>query len=283
MHIQSGLLLLEESLSGLPEAEQKIAKYILENPERFITLSITEVAEECGSSIAAVVRLCKRLGINGYKDLKIRVTWDISKNKDTKTFLHIEPGLSAEEISRSIVHNNEKVMEAILQMINVDDLVEAAKRIYHSERVDIYGVGASGIVALDLYQKLLRIGIRCSYTPDTHLQITSACGLTEKDCVVAISYSGETPPVIQALNEAKKSGAYTISLTRFGNNTISGLSDLKLYVPFAEPLIREGAMTSRISQLVMIDIIFSIMASNHSKNILSRLERTSEALKPKRD
>ncbi len=283
MHIQSGLLLLEESLSSLPEAEQKIARYILENPERFITLSITEVAEECGSSIAAVVRLCKRLGINGYKDLKIRVTWDISKNKDTKTFLHIEPGLSAEEISRSIVHNNEKVMEAILQMINVDDLVEAAAKIYNAERVDIYGVGASGIVALDLYQKLLRIGIKCSYTQDAHLQVTSACGLTEKDCAVAISYSGETPPVVQALMEARKSGAYTISLTRFGNNTISSISDLKLYVPFAEPLIREGAMTSRISQLVMIDIIFSIMASRHSKNILSRLERTSEALKPKKD
>ncbi|NOY08544.1 MAG: MurR/RpiR family transcriptional regulator [Spirochaetes bacterium] len=279
MNLEGGLVLLEESLHGLPGAEKKVAQYILNNPEKFIKENITDTAKESGSSIAAVVRLCKRIGIGGFKDLKLRVTWDISSNRKIKTFLHIEPGLSIEEIADTIVHNSKKVMDAILKMLNFKAIDTAAEKIFNADRLDVYGVGASGIVALDLYQKLLRIGIKCMYNPDSHLQLTSACSLQKSDCAVAISYSGETPIVLKSVEEAGKSGAFTIGITRFGKNPISSIVDLNLPVPFTEPLLREGAMASRLSQLIIVDILFSVIASRNSGIILDYLKRTSEALK----
>ena len=216
MNLEGGLVLLEESLHELPVAEKKVAKYILNNPESFIKANITEVSEKSGSSIAAVVRLCKRIGVGGFKDLKLKVTWDISSNSKVKTFLHIEPGLSIKEIADTIVHNSKKVMDAILKLLDFASIQTAAEKIFNSDRIDIYGVGASGIVALDLYQKLLRIGVKCMYSPDSHLQLTSACGLRKGDCAVAVSYSGETPIVLKPVEEAKKSGAFLIGITRFG-------------------------------------------------------------------
>ncbi len=280
MHIQGGLILLKEYLESLPEAEKKVARFILENPEDFIRLSITEVAKKCSSSVAAVVRLCKRLGIDGFKELKIRITWDLSKGKETKPSIKIEPGLSVAEISKSIIYNNRIILDAILNIIDVKKFETATERIFKADRIDIYGVGASGVVAMDLYQKLLRIGMKCSYSADMQLQITSACGLDSNDCAIAISYSGETPSVVKAINEAKVSGAYTISITRFGTNKVSEIADLNLYVPFVEPILREGAMTSRISQLIIIDILFSILASRHPESFLASLNRTAEVLKP---
>ncbi len=279
MNLEGGLVLLEESLHELPGAEKKVAKYILNNPEKFIKENITDTAKESGSSIAAVVRLCKRIGIDGFKDLKLRVTWDISSNRKTRTFLHIEPGLSIEEIADTIVHNSKKVMDAILKMLDFKAIDTAAEKIFNADRIDVYGVGASGIVALDLYQKLLRIGIKCMYNPDSHLQLTSACSLQKSDCAVAVSYSGETPIVLKSIEEAGKSGAFTIGITRFGKNPISSIVDLNLPVPFTEPLLREGAMASRLSQLIIVDILFSVIASGNSGTILHYLKRTSEALK----
>ena len=279
MNLEGGLVLLEESLHELPVAEKKVARYILDNPEDFIKANITDVAEKSGSSIAAVVRLCKRIGIGGFKDLKLKVTWDISSNRKVKTFLHIEPGLSVKEIADTIVHNSKKVMDAILKMLDFKSIETAAEKIFYADRIDVYGVGASGIVALDLYQKLLRIGVKCMYSSDSHLQLTSACGLKKGDCAVAVSYSGETPIVLKSVEEAKKSGAFTIGITRFGKNPISSAVDLNLPVPFTEPLLREGAMASRLSQLIIVDILFSVIASGNSKAILKHLKRTAEAVK----
>ncbi|MQY76555.1 MAG: hypothetical protein GH155_02905 [Spirochaeta sp.] len=157
MTLQGGLILLEEIVEDLPSAEKRAAQFILKNPYRVVLLNITQLAQESGSSIAGVVRLCKRLGMHGFKELKLRVTWEISKNPEEKKFLSIEPGHSIGNIARSVVHNSEKVLDSVLKMLDVSSLDQAAKAILKAERVDIYGVGASGIVAADLYQKLFSL------------------------------------------------------------------------------------------------------------------------------
>jgi len=257
MNLQGGLVLLQEMLDDLPAAEKRVAQYILENPKRFVSLSITQLAEECGTSAAGVVRLCKRLRMAGFRELKLRITLDVSQNLGSQRVLHIEPGVT----------------------IDTASIERAATRILLARRVDLYGVGASGVVARDLYQKLLRVGIECSFDPDGRMQITSACNLNEGDAVIAISYSGETKVVNAAVEEAKNSGATTISVTRFSQNSLASSSDINLFVPSMEPLIREGAVSSRIAQFVVGDILFSAVASRQTGNLLKRLTRTRDALR----
>jgi len=279
MKSQGGLIFLKEILSDLPEGEKRIATYILKNPERVLDLNITELAKSCGGSAAGVVRLCKRLSVGGYRELQLRITSDIySKKQAADETFHLVQGLSAKEIIRSVIHNNRKAMDEILSMIDEDAMKKAADVIMKAGRIEIFGVGASGMVALDLYQKLQRLGINSSYNFDSHLQITASCGLTAKDAAVAISYSGETAEVLKATQEAKKSKALVISLTRFGQTPISELVDIKLFIPSTEPLVREGAMASRIAQLTVVDILFSIIVSRNTKSAFSHLERTLEAV-----
>ncbi len=283
MKLQGGLILLKEILEDLPFAEKKVALYVLNNPMKVVELNITQIAKACGSNVAGVVRLSKRLGMKGFRELKLRVTCDVSQHNETKRFLHIEPGFTIEEISHSIVHNSKEVLDNILKILDIDSIEAAAGRLLSSKRIDIYGVGASGIVAQDLFQKLLRIGMICSYNPDTHLQLTSACGLGDSDTAIAISYSGETNAVIMAVREAKKSNAFTVSITRFGINRLAEICDINLFVPSTEPLFREGAMASRIAQLVVVDILFSVIASRGSNKVPEYLTRTMNALKQKRN
>ena len=110
---------------------------------------------------------------------------------------------------------------------------------------------------MDFYYKLSRINKRCIAHSDTHLQITSSALMEKGDIAIAISYSGETKEVIKCAENAKKAKVPVIAITKASiNNTLADISDIVLQVPFVEKTLREGAMSSRISQLSIIDMLF---------------------------
>jgi len=279
MNLSGGLVLLQEVLADLPAAEKRIAEYILANARHVVTLTITELASSCDASAAGVVRLCKRLHMKGYRELKLRVAMDLSQESDSRPLLRLGPGTSARQIIDSIIHNNDVSLSDLRKVLDSSVIETAADKMARARRVDIYGAGASGIVAMDLYQKLLRIGLSCFYDSDGHMQITSACTLTAEDVAVAVSYSGETGTTVAAAAEATASGATVISITRFSENALASMAPVNLFVPSTEPLMREGAMSSRITQLVVIDILFTAVATRLSDRIYTSLARSRNAVR----
>jgi DNA-binding MurR/RpiR family transcriptional regulator len=71
-------------------------------------------------------------------------------------------------------------MEAV-----VDALVRA-------RRVQLIGIGASGLVAMDMAQKLTRIGMWCHASTSEDDALVQASLLEVGDVVIAFSHSGET-------------------------------------------------------------------------------------------
>lgn len=278
MKLQSGLVILKESLHTMSTGEKQIANFILKEPQKLMVLNISELAIECGGSPAGIVRLCKRLNMKGYKELKLRIAMDISREQDRTGSSSTRKDLSPGELQSAIIENHIVALQSIESVLDVEALQEASRIILNSRRIDIYGLGASGIVGQDLYQKLCRIGLSVTYVGDSHMQITSACSLSERDCFLAISYSGETREVIKAVQEAVKNGVPSISLTRYGANTLEELCRINLFTPMNESLIREAAMTSRIAQLTVIDILFSMISSADPGRFQDNLNTTRQAL-----
>jgi DNA-binding MurR/RpiR family transcriptional regulator len=153
-------------------------------------------------------------------------------------------------------------------------LKKAVRVLQQARQIDIYGVATSGIVAQDLYQKLVRIGKRTNMFTDSHMQITSAATLAEGDAVLAISYSGETPEIIDALRCAKERGATVISLTKYGPNKLASLSHIQLFTSTLEAGIRRGDMASRIAQLYVVDILFTGLLSTSFDEYVPKLEES---------
>lgn len=278
MNLQGGLLLLQEVLNDLPASERKVAQFILNNPKHFIALSITELAEESGTSAAGVVRLCKRLRMSGFRELKLRITMDVSQSTESQESLQIQPGASLEDIAKSLVHNNEVILHDILKTLDLSSARTAVDIIASARKIDIYASGSSSIVAHDLSLKLLKLGLSSSYHPDTHFQIASACGLTEQDLAVAISYTGENRGVLAAVREAMKARAKTVSITRFSQNSLASMCDINLFVPSTEPLLKQGGIVSRIALMLITDILLAGAASLESRGFVHTLVKSREAL-----
>ena len=155
----------------------------------------------------------------------------------------------------------------------------AADKLFRAQRVDLYAMAASNLVAQDAQQKFMRINKRVTAYSDPHLQLSSASTLTPSDVAIALSWSGETREVLEAAELAKLNGAFLIAITRFGKVSLASYADVHFGLSAPEMAIRSGAMSSRIAQMTMIDILFTCVVSHHYQETAPYLERTRQVMR----
>jgi len=278
-----GVALLREILDSCTESERKIAEYLVANPKTAVFCTIAELARQADTNPPAVIRLCKRANLSGYRELQILLTRDLYSAPDNGAeepppAFELDSGQSVEVIAKTIVSRTTDAIERVLSLINTDAVENATAAILGARSVAIFGVGASANVAYDLYQKLSRIGIPCSFAFDADVQISVACGMTPADAAIAVSYSGKSAHTIAIAEEAKRSGARLIGLTSVGQSTLSKLADIVLNVPATEPIMRTSASLSRATQLVMVDILYATVICRSIGHSIPLLERSLKAV-----
>lgn len=80
-----------------------------------------------------------------------------------------------------------------------------------------------------------------------------------------------------AAEQLRKNKVPIISLTMDSDNTIRQLSSIHLSVPASERIYRQGASTSRINQLAVIDMLYSLMVSRNLDASIEAIEQTMAA------
>jgi len=276
--LKGGLRLIKETIDTISPSERLAAQYILENPEKMVGMTVSELAEASGASQSAVIRLCKSLGLKGYQDLKLRVAGDLQNPTPGEEYQEISPTSDMKTIIASVSNNNVYSINETLNILDPEKMEEAVRLLEKAGRIDFYGTGASQLVAQDAQHKFMRINKTCTAYSDTHLQLTSAVTLTENDVAVAFSHSGETIQVIECIKAAKENGAKTIGITRYGANTIGHLVDVHIETLSTESDIRSAATSSRIVQLNIVDILYIAVAGHSYNESLAYLNKSRKAI-----
>ena len=267
------LVRIQEMADSLSPKEQLIAQYIAANPNSVVNMSIDELAAQCSVSIATVVRLCKTLHFSGFKDLCRNLCCDLStvSNDD---FEDIRPGDDLETVVRNICVSSVRAIENTVAVSTNEALHQAVDALCMAKRIDFYGVGTSGLVALDAGGKFARINKVVISHADPHNQMLSAATLKQDDVAVLISYSGETTDMLNLAREIQKQGTTIITLTKYSKNSLAALADINLYCVSTETLQRSGAMSSRIAQFTMIDILYASVCTRSFNEIKPHLDRS---------
>jgi DNA-binding MurR/RpiR family transcriptional regulator len=273
-----GLKMLQNMLGQLPASERKIAQFILENPQSILNSTVNDIGVQAKTSGAAVIRLCKSLGLNGFQDLKVRIAGDLVKPAE-QGYRDIEPGESYFSIVQKTTSNSIQSIRDSAEIINYEELERAVQTLLSAQNVHFFGIGASNIIAKDAQQKFLRIQKNATAFTDTHLVATLIANAKEEDVVFAISHSGETAEVIKVISLAKERGVKTISLTKYGQSTVASIADIKLFTSYSgEAAFRSAATSSRLAQLYMMDIMFLSMATVQYEQTIQAIDQTREAI-----
>jgi DNA-binding MurR/RpiR family transcriptional regulator/CubicO group peptidase (beta-lactamase class C family) len=282
-----GLLVrIRAELPGLRPAERRVARAVLDDPAGVAQRSIGALARQCDTSGATVLRFCHAVGYRHYPDLRI----DLAREHGREEVGGLGPQLTGDisptdtlsEVVAKIAWSDARAIEDTAATLDVITLGRAIDAVSAAQRVDIYGIGASGFVAQDLHQKLHRIGLLSSVWPDPHAALTSAALLGPSDVAIAISHTGTTIDTIEALRVAEGQGATTIAITNFGDSPLTRHARHVLTTAARETTFRSGAMASRIAQLAVVDCLFVGVAQRSYERTMVALERTFAAVQGRR-
>jgi DNA-binding MurR/RpiR family transcriptional regulator len=275
------LYLIKQFIPNVSPSERKAAEFFVAFPAQAVQLGVSALADKAGTSSAAVIRLANRLGFKGYTDLRMSLAKEVfsSETSDSDAILpDINPSASTDDIVRTMAGLTINSTAAIEKVLDRDALEAAVHAICSARHVLLSGVGASSIVATDFQQKLARLGFLAVFTADADMQIVQACSLGKKDAVIISSYSGETGTILKVAKEAKNNAAPVIAITRLGGNSLSKLADINLFIPNSESLFRQGATSSRINQLLVVDIIYAMIITRTHHHKAELIKRTWEAV-----
>ncbi|HKN95882.1 MAG TPA: MurR/RpiR family transcriptional regulator [Pseudonocardiaceae bacterium] len=277
----SPLVRIRSLLPGLAKAEQRVAHVVLDDPGGVARRSITEVADAAGTSETTVTRFCKAVGVSGYPELRIALAADTARaaaRSDRDMGGDIDPSDDLAQVVGKVAFADARAVEETAEQVDIAALRQVVEAIAGAGRVDVYGVGASACVALDLQQKLHRIGRVCFAWSDTHIMLTSAAVLSPGDVAVGISHTGATKDTVEALAQARDRGATTVAVTNFPRSPIAEAADHVLTTAARETTFRSGATASRIAQLTVIDCVFIGVAQRHRDSVLAALDTTYSAI-----
>jgi len=268
-------------VDDLRDSEKKVARVVLESPGQVIYRSISELAEEAGTSEPTVLRFCRALGFRGYHDLKIQLAQDLVpevKNIHEDVTSRDDPAT----LVRKVLNANAIAIADTLETLDPAQVDKAVRILASAERIEFIGFGGSAAVAMDAYHKFFRIGIPCGWQDDPHMQAMSAALMTRRCVVVAISHSGSSKDIMETLEIAKEAGAATIAIVSHRKSPVASLAAIALCVHSRETGYKPEPMSSRIAHLCVIDVLAVGVALKRSRDFMAGVQKTRKALVNKR-
>ena len=239
------------------EAEKKIADYIVNNTQKVIDMTISELAESAGASDATVTRFCKKCHMKGFHHLKITLARELveSKKDDVKISGDVSESNIKESLSNILANKVEELKQTV-SMIDEKELSEILNLIRNARNVQFAAVGNTIPVALDGCYKFNQIGIPSVTNPIWETQIAYTFNLSKGDVVIIISNSGSSKRLIDVIEAAKAKEAYIVSITNSNNSPIAKISDYHIKTATREKLFLEEYYFSRISAMTVIEILY---------------------------
>lgn len=260
------LVQIKEAQNSYTATEKLIADYILEHTQDVLNFSAQQLGDQSQTSAAAVIRFSKKIGYKGFTEMKMSLAQSQQTSHDD-----IDIIINASDDISTLVDKccrmNMSTVLKTYQLISEQYLETAIQMLINSDVIYLFGVGGSSIVANDLQQKLIRIGKKVIYHNDLHVQMTFAESMTSHDVAIIISYSGTTKGLVDMVKLLKTKKINVISITQYTQNPIGKNSTVNLVVPCEEKSLRLGAISSRISSLVITDLLYyGVFKNNLDRN-----------------
>lgn len=251
--------LLRSAYSGLTKSERRIADYMAEHTLTVMEVTISELANITRSSEITVSRFCKKLGFSGLQDLKLALMAELSAGEN-KEYHDIDEQDTCAVVADKIFQNITEGLQDTITLLNYATIDKAAKLIAHARRVAVFGFGNSATVCRDISTRYIRLGLTIQDYSDSHMQVTIAALMGEKDVAIVVSHSGTTKELIESVNALKESGAKVILITSRPQSALAKLCDIVICGMGREVNYTTEAGASRLIHMAIGEVLYTRIA-----------------------
>lgn len=277
----ASLSFISERRTELRKSEVKVADFVMANPQKVVHSSISELAESADVSEPTVIRFCRRIGFKGYQDFKIALAQSVVPRIKS---IHesITEHDNAQSLTMKVFQANIAAIQDSLDTLDFVTMERVIEACASARSILFFGLGGSASVAQDAYHKFFRVGIPCNWYEDTHMQAMGASMLGEGDVVIAISHSGSSKDIVEAIELATEAGAITVAVTSHVKSPVSQVASHVLSVNTTETSYRFEPMSSRIAHLSVIDAVAVGVSMRRQEHYVESVRRTRRSLVRKR-
>lgn len=273
--------ILRSAYGGMTKSERRIADYIVEHPEQMMEQTVADIANATGSSDITISRFCKKIGCSGLKELKLMISAEMG-NQEKEPAADIRSTDDTREVVQKIFQSVTDGLQDTLSLLSCERIDAAAKALQGARRVYIFGFGNSATVCRDLATRLVRLGLAITAYDDSHMQVTVAALASTDDVILAISHSGASTELLQAVGVAKDHGAMVIAITSHGQSPLAKLADICLCGMGREVRYSSEAGASRLIHMAIGDVLYTRMAMNRPKAFKENMERMRQQIQQKK-
>jgi RpiR family transcriptional regulator, carbohydrate utilization regulator len=260
----------------LRKSDQKVANLVLQNPTFVLNATLAKTARRAGVSEPTVIRFCVAIGCDGFQDFKLRLAQSVALGMPATHSV-----LSADDPAPAIA---EKIFDYTMNTLNwarrrldKQSLVQAVDALESAQRIEFFGFGASGILALDAQQKFPLFGVPCLAHTDSHQQFIAAAMMSPGDVAVVFSNTGQTLGIIEIARVARQNGATVIGVSGSASPLLQEC-DIGLIVETLENTDLYTPTISRIAGLVIIDTLATAVALRRDAAHDAKLARMKRRL-----
>ncbi|MCD7839416.1 MAG: MurR/RpiR family transcriptional regulator [Erysipelotrichaceae bacterium] len=273
-------MLIIDSLkhSNFSNAEKAVANKLIELQDNIKDISVRELAKMSYTSTSAVVRLCNKLGFDGYNDFKEKYLEEIAY--ENAHFDNIDanfPFTKDDNLARvmnSIGELYQETTKDTLSLINYYDYIEAVKIMKNCHNIYVLSIGQAFNAGKVFADRMNRIGKNVIVSDNFNEQFYYSYNTLKNDCFIIITYSGSTPRTISYIDNIAKSQSKLILITSVGENEIKKKADIVLPMTTREKLYTNIATySSFISTMLILDMLYSCyFQENFDENLKHKRE-----------
>ena len=257
----SVLSMIRTNYDILSNSQRRVADFVLKNPDRVMISSMLDLATACGVSEPTVMRFLRKLKYDSYQVFRVNIAQELGVGSNKNLYYEdIHESDSSQTIINKVLNVTAQSLMDCIQLINAQALDNVVERLIKSQRVLVIGMGSSYSPAFDLSHKLQRLGIYATSCHDSHMINIMSTNLASKDMMIAYSHSGESHEILDGVRFAKKNNAYAAAVTSYRSSSLVSLCDDVLLSCSRETSYRSDAMTSRIIQMTVTDMIYLCLA-----------------------
>ena len=263
----------------LTATERKVADYVLAHSSQVQFMSITQLADECGTADASISRFCRSLKLKGFNAFKLELaqhaaTAQISEFGDARS-------ANTDTLEGRCKETGRMAQEAVsqtIELVNPSLISETVTMLEQANHVYCMGSGGSMIIAMECAHLFSTVTDKFHAVSDSHMQMSTAAIMDPKDVILLFSYSGATTGGLQILELAKQRGIRTVLVTRFPKSPAAKLADIVLRCGSNESPMQIGSVCAKVAQLVVQDLLYQEYFHRNREVCEKNLNRIADSL-----
>ena len=267
---------IHASYYQLTAAERKVADYVLSQHSQVQYMSITQLADECGTAEATISRFCRSLKLKGFNAFKLELARNAT-GAAAPASLQYDSG-TLQGRTAEVGRMAEDAVRQTVELVQPQDVTKAVEIIENANRVMCIGAGGSMLMAEEFAHLFSTVTEKFFTVSDAHNQLSATAIMDSSNAIVLFSYSGATTAGVQALELAKSRGIPTILVTRFSKSPAAKLADVVLRCGSNEGPFQFGSVPAKIAQLIVMDVLFQEYCYRNKNICEENIQRIAAAL-----